>query len=203
VQLLNLRGLGVVEYSSIGTLTLENATLAAAEGFIRPYTKDLKDDVDNHLRLAKFGFQFHCRGEFLGFTLFQYQEDLLMGAGMQIRPVAQGFGLVKQAILLAKERANAKFLAYKTQNPRMWQVGERLCSAWTPTLEYGFVNKDINAVRNRAAEFYGVKPTVTSGFYGQALYGKKPTHWDGQIQEWWDSVCNFEQGDSVLCVGKF
>ena len=198
-----LRNSWEVECSFIDTLTLEHATLAAAEGFIQPLSKSLETDVDNHLKLAEFGFQFHFRGEFLGFTLFQHQEDLLMGAGMQIRPFAQGHGLVKQAILLAKEITGANFLAYKTQNPRMWQVGERLCSVWTPTVECGFANKDVDGARNRVADFMGIETTTLKRFYGQALYGKKPTHWDEGIQEWWDSVCNFEQGDSVLCVGKF
>lgn len=44
---------------------------------------------------------------------------------------------------------------------------------------------------------------IHPAFYGGALYGQKPAHHDPRIQNWWDSLCQFDRGDAVVCVGRF
>lgn len=180
-----------------------HAVLAASEGFHQPITPALQVDVSEHLERCHFGLQFlQENGDIAGFALFKHFDDLLCGGGMMIRPAFQKSGLVGEAILRAREMTNTSYLAYRTQSPRMWAAGRKITSVWTPQ-PTGFYHPDLEEVRARAAHHLRVTPTITPGFFGSALYGVKPTHADPVIQAWWDSLCSFENGDAVLCVGRF
>lgn len=184
--------------------SLHDAIVSASEGFGQPIDPALKLDVDQHLKACHFGFQFlDQHGEIAGFTLFKHYDDLLCGGGMMIRPRFQKSGLVQEGIRLAANRTSARYLAYRTQSPRMWSAGRHVTSVWTPTPELGFDHPMLDAVRAHAASLMGITPTVTRAVFDRQLYSAKPTHLNPDIQDWWNSICDFEAGDMVLCVGTF
>ncbi len=184
--------------------SLHDAILSASEGFGQPIDEALSLDVAQHLGNCGFGFQFLTdENEIAGFTLFKHFGSLLWADGMMIRPAFQKSGLVRQGILLAKEHTGARTLAFRTQSPRMWSAGRHVARLWTPTSERGFFHSELNDARSLAADLLHIQPTVTRAVFDRPLYGQKPTHLDPAIQSWWDSICDFEKGDMVLCVGAF
>ena len=184
--------------------SLHDAILSASEGFGQPIDQALSLDVAQHLDACGFGFQFLTdENEIAGFTLFKHYGSLLYGGGMMIRPAFQKSGLVRQGILLAQEHTHARHFAFRTQSPRMWSAGRRVTRLWSPTPEQGFFHPELDEVRSIAADLLHIKPTVTRAVFDRPLYGHKPTHLNPAIQTWWDSMCDFDKGDMVLCVGAF
>ena len=183
--------------------SLQDAIVSASEGFGQPIDRSLSQDVDEHLKAAEFGFQFVSQSETAGFALFTMHDDLLWGLGMMIRPHWQKSGLVREGIQLAQRMTQARYLALRTQSPRMWSAGQHITRVWTPTPELGFEHPELDVVRHRAAKLKGITPTVTRAVFDRPLYGQKPTHLDPTIQTWWDGMCDFDAGDMVLCVGAF
>ena len=179
-----------------------HAILAASEGFGQPINQALSLDVKQHLDTCHFGFQFlDANGRFAGFTLFKHYGDLLCGGGMMIRPRFQKSGLIHEGITLALNRTGARFLAYRTQSPRMWSVGQKVTRVFSPTPEMAFAHPELKDARLRAAELLGITTNITRAVFDRPLYAEKPTHLNPIIQRWWDSFCDFEAGDMVLCVG--
>lgn len=182
----------------------EHAIVSASEGFGQPIDPALSLDVEEHLDACHFGFQFlDADGQIAGFTLFKHFDDLLCGGGMMIRPRFQKSGLVREGIKLARDRTQARFLAYRTQSPRMWSAGRSVTRIWTPTPALAFAHPELDDARTRAASRLGIAPNVTRAVFDRPLYAEQPAHLDPTIQRWWDSICDFSLGDMVLCVGAF
>ncbi|MFA6131933.1 MAG: hypothetical protein WC702_02585 [Patescibacteria group bacterium] len=182
----------------------EQATLAASEGFGKPIDPALEKDVTEHLAACHFGLSFFSsEDEFAGFALYRRLGNILCGGGMVLRTAFQAHGLGQIAIQTARVVSQTEYLAFRTQSLRMWTAGKKAVSIWRPNPS-GTDDPALAEAIERAAIFLKVNQTVTSGFYGGPLYGKKPLYTkDAARQAWWDSICSFERGDAILCVGRF
>lgn len=183
--------------------SLEEAASIAAEGFVQPISKSLKDDVQNHLTECPTSFTIlDIEGRAIGFVLFKKFSEILYISGIILRQNYQGRGLGREAVRSAKLMARAEWFALRTQSPRMWRVGEQLAREWFPSPSIRH-QPEIQRRAENLASVLGMTGVIAPGFYGAPLYGVKPTHPNIRIQNWWDSICSFERGDAVLCLGRF
>lgn len=186
-----------------GLPNLDEAVSIAAEGFVRSVSLELQIDVKNHLTDKQTAFSVvDENGRVVGFALFKSIGGILYLAGLILRRDYQNRGLGKEAILAGKFATKAEYFALRTQSPRMWSVGNSLASAWYPNLT-GLPNKNLEQKAKILATELGMIAPIVQGFYGGPLYGEKPTHQNSDLQARWDSLCSFERGDAVLCVGRF
>ncbi len=184
----------------------ELATLVTAAGFARPLTPELALDVANHLAESGLRYSVKCRGELGGYALFRTFGPVLYLSGMMLGPELQGRGLAPKIIQRAQVDTRAEFLGLRTQSLRMWLAGleasNKVC--WLPNPScWGPADTVIAEHAARLVVELGCDFPITRGFYGQALYGVKPAcpnH--SPLQAWWDSICNLERGDAVLCIGR-
>ena len=186
-----------------GLPNLNEAVAVAAEGFVQPVSDGLQTDVRNHLADSQTAFSIvDENGQVVGFALFKNIVGVLYLTGLILRHDYQNRGLGKAAILAGRFATGAEYFALRTQSPRMWSVGNKLASAWYPN-QNGFSDKDLEQKASILALELGMATPIVQGFYGGPLYGEKPTHRDPALQAWWDSLCSFQRGDAVLCVGRF
>ncbi len=184
--------------------SLDRATHIASLGFVQPISPALRDDVDNHLTHGQLVYSIVERDSLatIGFTLFNHLDSsVLYLSGIILDPNHQGQGIARLAVEHAGRETNATHLALRTQSPRMWSAGEKMTESWFPHP----TNEAPPALRElgeRAATATGSAFPVKEGFYGGPLYGAKQTHHNVSLQTWWDSLCNFERGDAVFCIGK-
>jgi GNAT superfamily N-acetyltransferase len=184
--------------------SLDRATYIASLGFCQPVSSALRDDVDNHLAHGQLTYSIVDRETLatIGFALFNLLDDsVLYLSGIILNPEYQGQGIARLAVEHAAREANSKYLALRTQSPRMWSGGEKMTTSWFPhhTIEDTPFLRELGV---RAATATGSTFPVKAGFYGGPLYGAKQTHHDAHLQAWWDSLCNFQRVDAVFCIGK-
>ncbi|MEK7584379.1 MAG: hypothetical protein AAB490_03970 [Patescibacteria group bacterium] len=187
------------------TPPLTVATELAAAGFVQSLSEALRQDVENHLNEGQVIYSTIENGNFVGMSIFRTMganDDILYLCGTIFMPEAQQRGFASQVIRLAQSELGSQYLALRTQSPRMWRVGQRLCREWYPD-PHREIPPLIRGIGKLVGAEIGSEFPVTAGYYGGPLYGAKPLHQDPKLQAWWDRVCSFERGDAVLCVGSF
>lgn len=181
---------------------LETAVLLSARGFVRSISEELAKDVAAHisgdlvLRIIEDSVD-------IGFACFQIESDVLYLHGIMIDPDVQAKSIAVRVIEYAQAKTNMSFLGLRTQSPRMWSAGRKVCQQWIPGFENGDErDEELLKAAHRIAKISNSLFPVHVGCYGGPLYGTKPTHSDYIIQQWWDSLCDFERGDAAICVGR-
>jgi len=183
---------------------LDLATEIASSGFVQPISKALQLDVDVHLNEGRIVYTIFDDDRVVGFAIFKViGEDVLYLAGIMLHESVQGKGIAELAVKHANTESYFSHLALRTQSLRMWVAGNKMMRDWFPNPE-NRIHEPLRHVRNMVASHLKMPADVLSapGFYGAPLYGKKPVHRDVALQKWWDSICSFERGDAVLCVGS-
>lgn len=181
--------------------TLSIATLIASSGFVQPVSPELQVDVDTHLHEGQLLYSIVSRGETIGFAIFKMFGEVLYLAGIILREDHQGKGIAPQVVDLARAATGAQWLGLRTQSPVMWASASKMVRTLFPHPSTGDVQTYLAA--QELARDLGMSQVIHPGFYGGPLYGQKPTHHDPRIQNWWDSLCQFERGDAVVVAGKF
>lgn len=184
--------------------TIEAARVAAA-AFVRTYSQELYDDVAQHLAEGTV-YTIFDGVSLAGFAIFNMEDsETLYLAGIILRPDFQGIGLAQKVIQMAQAETKAKKLKLRTQSLRMWSVGNKLCRSWFPNPNGKVGYYDYNTLWSRGPYFvlYENKAEILRNFYGGPLYGQKPVHRNAVLQQWWDSICDFDRGDAVVCCGEF
>jgi GNAT superfamily N-acetyltransferase len=179
---------------------LTRATLLASLGFRVTESEALREDVSLHLKDGEV-YTITEREKPVGFGIIdRYPGGILYLHGIMLMPEVQGRGLARwliRQICMPDDR----YLALRTQSPVMWAAGHRICDGkWLPHPHQG--DAELSEIGRQVAEKIKTQYPVHVGFYGSALYGEKPIHQDTQIQEWWDSLCDFSRGDAIVCVGR-
>ncbi|MFH0779246.1 MAG: GNAT family N-acetyltransferase [Parcubacteria group bacterium] len=186
--------------------TLEQAAPLVAEGFVQPISPELIEDTRQHLRAGDFAYSIFEDKTLGGFAVFRLlPNNILMLIGMMLGKNLQGRGIAGQVIKAAQQEYNCEYLALRTQSPRMWLAARKLCNLWFPHSDNGGLPAQFAAIAETIRENLGDKfcyPLVPY-CYGQPLYGAKPIYRNPAVQSWWDSICDLERGDAVLCIGKF
>lgn len=194
---------------------LDVATQIAAEGFMRSVSEALRKDVEDHLkdRLVLRALDGEKDVAFAAFNLLN--DTNLYLAGMMVRPEYQQKGLFAQLVAEARVQVRvdgneAHYLSLRTQSCPCFVAFTKLCSRWEPGghhYEYGY-DQILWAKGWTVAEFLGKKRQGEEmdyhrckEVYGGPMYGKKPVYHDKQKQSWWDSWCDFEKGDAIICIG--
>jgi len=177
------------------------ATQIAAQGFVQPVSDELLMDVDTHLRNGEMVYSMMEGGVLVGFSVFQLLGSVLYLSGIILLPGVQGKGFAGEVVAQVTKDTGARFLALRTQSTHMWRAGEKSCSSWVPHPNCG-ISDELQQIGEGVAPLIGSTFPVTVAQYGRALYGAKPVHRDVTLQKWWDSICDFERGDAVLCVGE-
>lgn len=181
-------------------LSVEDATRIAASGFVQNYSSSLENDVRSHLDIGT-SYTVYEDGHKVGFVIYELFDDILYISGIILLSSAQGNGYAPKIISQLHQETNVPFLAYRTQSPRMWSVGQKLCKEWYPN-PINVPNIDIlTKIELLCQRINTPHYPVSKGFYGQALYGCKPILRDDKVQQWWDEMCSFETGDAVVCFG--
>lgn len=182
-------------------LSVQDGTTIAAAGFILDYNPGLEGDVRHHFASGTT-YTIYEDDQKIGFVIYEVFDDILYISGIVMLPSAQGQGYAQKIVRQLCEDTGLPFLAYRTQSPRMWSVGYKLCDRWYPNPEDTQPNPEMVAKIDFLRDRIGMDSyPVSKGFYGHALYGSKPTVKDPAIQLWWDNMCCFEDGDSVVCIG--
>lgn len=181
--------------------SLSIATLIASSGFVQPISPELQVDVDQHLHEGQLVNSIIDRGETIGFAIFKMFGEVLYLAGIILHEDHQGKGIAPQVVDLARAATGAKWLGLRTQSPVMWAAAQKMVCSIFPHPSTGDVQTYLAA--QELARDLGMNQVIHHGFYGGPLYGHKPTHHYPRIQNWWDSLCQFDRGDAVVVVGKF
>lgn len=186
-----------------GIPDLEVAIQIAAEGFQQQISSELREDVGSHLKKGELIYRLVEDEKDIGFAIFNViNTDILYLSGVIINSYYQKHGLVASLVHQVRiEVPRVTFLALRTQSLRMWVAGERLCKEWYPN-KHSQIPNDIIHVGNSVGAYLKCSFPYCKGIYGSALYGVKPIYTNNFLQNWWDSICTFEQGDAVLCAGR-
>lgn len=184
---------------------LEIATAITSSGFVRPISETLREDVAAHLAGGEIVYSIQDNGRVIGFAILTLLGDILYLNGIQLHKDYQGRGIARQVVAHARQECHPRYLALRTQSLRMWVAGKRMMesamrSSWCPQPS-GEMSEEVREVRRRLVLTLGMTGPEQAGFYGAPLYGAKPTYKDLGLQAWWDSICNFERGDAVICAG--
>lgn len=181
-------------------LSVEDATHIAASGFVQNYNPSLENDVRSHLGIGTTYTVYEDERK-IGFVIYELFGDILYISGIVLLSSAQGNGYACRIIDQLCKEVGLPFLGYRTQSPRMWSVGMKLCKEWYPN-PTSTPNVDTLAKIEFLCQHINTPSyPVSKGFYGHALYGRKPILRDNEVQRWWDNMCSFEAGDSVVCFG--
>lgn len=195
--------------------SLDLATHLASQGFCVNDSPELRADVEKHLIGGEVVYSLHLSHEFryrdhakssiwnelIGFAIFNSLSDhLLYLSGIILLPEFQGKGIAKYAISRVMNDLGCEYLALRTQSPIMWGALRGVCAKVYPFLSFR-QNSQLSKYGEEAAIKIGSKYPIHHGYYGGPLYGKKPIHHQAFVQSWWDSICSFERGDAVICVG--
>lgn len=188
---------------------LNAATVITSSGFVRPVSDNLRKDVADHLHDGELVYSIRDNGREIGFAIFKMFGDVLYLNGIQIHQDYQGRGIARRVVAQARKERSPRYLALRTQSLRMWVAGRkmmgliaRVLPMWYPHPS-GVMDAEVGEVRVRLATQLGMTNPEQPGFYGGPIYGVKPVYRDLKLQAWWDSICNFERGDAVVCVGVF
>ncbi|MBT6691759.1 GNAT family N-acetyltransferase [Candidatus Parcubacteria bacterium] len=181
------------------------ATRVAAAAFVRTYSQALYEDVAQHLAEGNV-YTIFDGVNLAGFAIFNMVDhETLYLAGIILLPDIQGQGIAADVVRMAQEETGAKKLMLRTQSLRMWSVGNKLCHTWFPqhNSQEGYYD---HGCFPWSGPFYTPsedKSEIIRAFYDGPLYGQKPTHRNRPLQKWWDSICDFDRGDAVVCYGEF
>lgn len=184
--------------------TIEAARIAAA-AFTKSYSEEVYQDVAQHLAEGEI-YTILDGVTLAGFAIFKMTDsETLYLAGIILRSDFQGIGIAEAIIKMAQAETGAKKFMLRTQSPRMWSVGNKLCRTWFPNPrgKSGYWDYSMPWPGGPHFVLYEDKSEILRAFYGGPLYGQKPTHRNRPLQEWWDSICDFDRGDAVLCYGEF
>ena len=187
-------------------ILLENPDVTKAveltsHGFVQPITDELIADVEAHIR-GDLVMRILDNEHDVGFATFEVHDELLYLCGIMLDPTAQGRSYAREAIHYARKITNTRYLGLRTQNPKMWAVGRRLCEVWLPDVQAEKPDSEMQQVIDLLKIKRNLPHPLDLGCYGEPLYGAKPEHQDPAIQRWWDEMCNFERGDGIVCVGR-
>jgi hypothetical protein len=181
-------------------LSVEDATNIAASGFIQNYNPSLENDVRLHLGIGTTYTVYEDERK-VGFVIYELFGDILYISGIVLLSSAQGNGYARRIIDQLCKEVGLPFLGYRTQSPRMWSVGMKLCKEWYPNPTHTPNVDTLAKIKFLCQRINTPSYPVSKGFYGHALYGCKPILRDNGVQRWWDDMCSFEAGDSVVCFG--
>lgn len=181
------------------------AVRLAAEGFGRPVTDVLAEDVRSHLSSAEFALCAREGGALVGYMIFTVPvADVLYISGTLIEPSRQGTGIKTAGTVLAFERyPSLRWFSGRTQSAVVWASAARIASELTPSRDASGLSAEGAARLDALVASLGMSGPTHPGFYGGPLYGEKPTHRDPTAQAWWDTLCDFERGDAILYLGRF
>ncbi len=184
---------------------LDEAVLLTAEGFRRPVTDALVEDVRVHLASAEFALSARDGGKLVCYMIFTVPvPDVLYIAGTLIHAPLQGTGIKTAGTVLAFERyPSLRWLSGRTQSSVVWASAARISSELTPDMGSRPLSAEGEARLDALVRALGMSGPAQQGFYGGPLYGEKPTHHDASVQAWWDTVCDFARGDAVLYLGRY
>lgn len=188
---------------SVATPDLDAAVKVTSKGFVQPVTPSLTQDVKDHLvGDITLILEDPDTGNLGGYAVFLVRGQLLYLHGMMLDPNLQGGHHARALIQTAKERSGATHLGLRTQSSIMWAAGKAVCTSWVP--ELNATSPDANGLTpmlDLATKVAGSPRARHAGCYNGQLYGEKPIHTNAEVQRWWDSMCNFERGDAIICVG--
>lgn len=171
-------------------------------------TEMKEDDVYNHLTKPGKTYILRSEGKILAMGAFTHKKIsetlMLYVEGIAIHPSLQGKGIFREKTTQALE--GEKVLALRTQNPRMHRALEKFCDYICP-------NKNCNTLYCRT-ELLKLKKDLASeldmkidglgvarGFYGKSLYQTQPTNTTSSILFNEILKVDYQNGDSVLCIG--
>lgn len=184
--------------------TIDEATLLASYGFVRPVSDAFRANVSKQFSSDKLVFSVldADSGEVVGFASFRNLTPVLYLSGIVLKPECQGLSIAKLAVFEARALTGATHLALYTQSSRMWASGAGMTGQWFPRPGKDMPD-DLRPLAEWTAARIGLAFPVAVGQYRGPLYGEKPVHRDAGVQCWWDSMCDFERGDAVFCIGPF
>jgi len=182
-------------------IRVDVATHIASLGFEQALTGELRHDVQCHLMMGERVYGVYEEGRLMGFAIFDIFAEVLYLSGIILMPEMQGKGVAGQVVRFVQEASGTRYLALRTQSLRMWVAGKNMCREWYPCVQPN--DGMLHILGLEIARYLNMTKTIEPGCYGGPLYGNKPVYRDPQLQAWWDSICNFERGDAVLCVGSF
>lgn len=181
---------------------LDEATMLASSGFVKPVSDELYEDVRQHMESGDLVFGLMVEDRYIGFVIFCLWDDVLYLSGIILHEDYQGHASLGDIVEHVRERYDVRYFALRTQSPRMWSAANKVCSRWFPESGVDSVDPDLEKVGRIVAEKIGSEFPFHRGCYGGPLYGEKPLHRREELQHWWDSVCDFAAGDAVICVGE-
>lgn len=182
---------------------LMSAVYIAVLGFNKEESEALIQDVRTHLESGELVYSIFADSLEIGFAIFAVYQDILYLSGVIIIPDFQGKGIVQQTVKQVQELyPDVKYIALRTQSLRMYVAATKVCSEYYPTLNSDVIPTSF-AIRGQyiARLIHSTFP-LHKNCYGGPLYGTKPLYNDGSMQRQWDSLCNFENGDAIIFIGK-
>ncbi len=179
-----------------------NIVQVVRDAFGTPMTEE---DIYQHLTMPSKVYLLKDSGKVFG--MCSYSPKILNGTrvlfvdGIAINPNAQGRGVFGEVTLIAKE--DEKFVALKTQNPRMYRALEKFSHKIFPNDSLIFPER-ISTVMKDLADNLHLKVDslmVARGFYGTSLYPLALNH--QTASRLFDDILkvDYKNGDSVLCLG--
>ena len=183
---------------------LDELVYLASQGFCKPITPALIDDVSKHLADTDFCLCVEDHGKLVGCMLCKIPlPGVLYIAGTLILPDYQGERIKAQATLfLLHDHPNLTWFAGRTQSPVVWSSVRAIAREMLPYPDTREVSQEAFDRLQELVNALGMTSAIQQGFYGGALYGKKPLNRDERIQTWWDTLCNFERGDAILYIAR-
>ncbi|MBI2473928.1 hypothetical protein HYV70_05250 [Candidatus Uhrbacteria bacterium] len=184
--------------------TLDELVYLASQGFCKPVTEALVQDVSQHLADTDFCLCVEDQGKLVGCMLCKIPlSGVLYIAGTLILPEYQGERIKAQATLfLLREHPELKWFSGRTQSPIVWSSVRSIAREMLPYPDIREVSQEAFNHLQQLVNALGMSAPIQQGFYGGSLYGKKPLNRDPNIQTWWDGLCDFERGDAVLYIAR-
>ncbi len=185
--------------------SLDEAVPLTAEGFRRPITDALVEDVRVHLGASEFSLSVRDKGRLVCYMLFSIPaDDILYIGGTLITAPMQGHGIKTRGTILAFERfPSLRWVAGRTQSSIVWASAARVTSELFPGANGATHSSECRDRLDALVETLRMDGAIHRGFYGGPLYGEKPLHHDASAQAWWDTLCDFDRGDAVLYMGRY
>lgn len=189
---------------------VESLTPVARNAFGMSITKE---DVRNHVIPVDTLLIASQEGKVKGFSSYKtYQfEDyaVIYGAGACILRSEQGKGLYRffnnEGIKteLSKNKANKFYFAARTQNPVIYATVNKILDCIYPNDEE--TPNDICVVARKMAHILGGeidKDFVMRNAYDSCLYDEIQRYKDEKVNNMFDRLLRYENGDALLIVGK-
>lgn len=185
------------------TPNLMSAVHMAALGFAKEESEELIRDVQEHLESGKLVYRIFVDEVEIGFAIFAIYQDILYLSGIILTPEFQGRGIVRIVIEQVQRLYNGlSYLALRTQSLRMYLAASRMCDEFYPDLEGEFIPEQFAKRGEYIASLINSEFPVHLNCYGGQLYGIKPIYKDPMLQDLWDELCNFENGDAIIFIGR-